>query len=90
MTSVQRFATIAMPRALPASARSLFWACYTHQMGEWVMGRVRGTRFGRGADVVSVPVSEHRPVIELGAFAQVFEKKVSRADHGEHSDTIPA
>ena len=52
------------------------------------MDRVRGTRFGRGADVVSVPVSD-RPVIELGAFAQVFYKKVSRANHGEHSDTIP-
>ncbi len=39
------------------------------------MGRVRGTRFGWGADVVSMPVSEHRPVIELGALAQVFEKK---------------
>jgi hypothetical protein len=41
------------------------------------MDHVRGTQFGRGADVVSVPVSEHRPVIELGAFTQVFEKKRS-------------
>jgi hypothetical protein len=54
------------------------------------MDHVRGTQFARGADVVSVPVSEHSPVIELGAFALVFEKKVSRANHGEHSDIIPA
>ena len=45
-----------------------------------------GTQFGRGADVVSVPVSEHRPVV---TFAQVFDKKVSRVNHGERSDTIP-
>jgi hypothetical protein len=39
------------------------------------MDHVRGTRFGWGADVVSVPVGEHRPVVEPGAFAQVFDKK---------------
>jgi hypothetical protein len=39
------------------------------------MDRVRGTRFGWGADVVSAPVNEHRPVIELGGLRTGFFQK---------------